>query len=170
MAKKSRIPAKAKPLASKLQSDGPVNPLELAAPLVGRVRIHEVVLAESITRRSADADMHDGGVHVAIDIGEVEFGREAEFDQFFVKPTFLLTATKKDLPDDELLLFITASFVLIYSASSLGEFTDEQIEAFAKTSGIYNAWPYWREFAQSTAARMGLPPVMVPVFRFPEPE
>ena len=39
------------------------------------------------------------------------------------------------------------------------------IEAFANTDAVYHAWPYWREFVQSSMARMGLPPIMIPLFR-----
>jgi len=43
--------------------------------------------------------------------------------------------------------------------------TDIQALAFARTNGIYNAWPYWREFVQNMIARMNLPPLVIPVFR-----
>ena len=46
---------------------------------------------------------------------------------------------------------------------------DEHLHAFSATNGVFNAWPYWREFVQNTTARMGLPtPVIVPVFRLGE--
>jgi len=39
------------------------------------------------------------------------------------------------------------------------------VRHFAETNGLYNAWPYWREFVQNTAARMSLPGLTVPVLR-----
>lgn len=41
--------------------------------------------------------------------------------------------------------------------------TDEDCHLFAELNGVYNAWPYLREFCQSSSLRMGLPiPVMLP--------
>jgi preprotein translocase subunit SecB len=39
------------------------------------------------------------------------------------------------------------------------------IKAFAKSNGMLNVWPYWREFVQSITSRAGLPPLTVPLFR-----
>jgi preprotein translocase subunit SecB len=39
------------------------------------------------------------------------------------------------------------------------------IKAFARSNGMLNVWPYWREFVQSTTSRAGLPPLTVPLFR-----
>jgi hypothetical protein len=48
----------------------------------------------------------------------------------------------------------------------------ESIEAgdevhFAWTNGMLHAWPYWREIAQTTTLRMGLPPLVVGTFKIP---
>jgi hypothetical protein len=40
-----------------------------------------------------------------------------------------------------------------------------ELKAFAATNGIHNAWPYFREYVQSSFARMLLPPLVLPVFR-----
>jgi hypothetical protein len=42
---------------------------------------------------------------------------------------------------------------------------DDVLAEFASTNGVFNAWPYWREFIQTTVARMELPPLVLPVFR-----
>lgn len=41
-------------------------------------------------------------------------------------------------------------------------------DAFAEINGIYNAFPYLREHVQSVTTRMGLPPVVLPVYRIPD--
>lgn len=43
--------------------------------------------------------------------------------------------------------------------------TPAQIKAFAKTNGMLNVWPYWREFVQAATLRAGLPPLTMPLFR-----
>jgi hypothetical protein len=43
---------------------------------------------------------------------------------------------------------------------------------FAGLNGVFNAWPYFREFLQSATTRMGIPQFVLPVFRVrkaPEP-
>lgn len=61
---------------------------------------------------------------------------------------------------------IDATFILSYSISSCDGLNDIEFNNFAQLNGIYNAWPYWREFVQSITSRMGLPTLTVPVFRF----
>ena len=66
-------------------------------------------------------------------------------------------------------LTIDASFVLTYQIDRFDGLTQEGFEQFANLNGVYNAWPYWREFVQNTIGRMGLPPLTIPVFRIVEP-
>lgn len=66
-------------------------------------------------------------------------------------------------------LTIDASFVLTYQIDSFDGLTQEGFKQFANLNGVYNAWPYWREFVQNTVGRMGLPPLTIPVFRIVEP-
>ncbi len=42
--------------------------------------------------------------------------------------------------------------------------SDEDKQSFA-ASGTFLAWPYIRQFVQSTVTQMGLPPVVLPLFR-----
>ena len=65
-------------------------------------------------------------------------------------------------------LTIDASFVLTYHIDNFEGLTQAGFEQFANLNGIYNAWPYWREFVQNMVGRMGLPPLTIPVFRIVE--
>jgi hypothetical protein len=60
-------------------------------------------------------------------------------------------------------LAIQTDFILEYLAPSFEGISQEQIDAFGKMNGVYNAWPYWREYVQSTTTRFGLPPLILPV-------
>jgi preprotein translocase subunit SecB len=62
-------------------------------------------------------------------------------------------------------LVIDATFLLLYHIRSTEGLDDEAFSSFAEANGVYNAWPYWREFVQSVTSRMGLPTLTVPVFR-----
>lgn len=60
---------------------------------------------------------------------------------------------------------IGVTFALHYALPDAARFSDAVLEEFARVNGAFNAWPYWREYVQTTAARMNLPPVVMPVFR-----
>jgi hypothetical protein len=59
------------------------------------------------------------------------------------------------------------------SATFLGEYrtakgfrpTTKELDAFLKANATFNCWPYWREYVQSSVARMDLPPTTLPFFR-----
>jgi hypothetical protein len=43
--------------------------------------------------------------------------------------------------------------------------SEPQIAAFHNGNAVFNCWPYFREFIQSTTVRMSLPPATVPFLR-----
>ena len=46
------------------------------------------------------------------------------------------------------------------------ELSSDEIKAFSQDNVAYHVWPYWREYLQSTAARMGLKEIIdVPMYR-----
>ena len=64
------------------------------------------------------------------------------------------------------LLQIQANFVLDYSIDQSAldiAASDQYAEAFGKINGIFNVWPYWREYVQSVSTRAGLPPPTMPL-------
>jgi hypothetical protein len=62
-------------------------------------------------------------------------------------------------------LIIEVAFLLSYEVRDFDGLTEEGFRQFAASNGVFNAWPYWREFVQNTVGRMGLPPLTIPVFR-----
>lgn len=48
------------------------------------------------------------------------------------------------------------------SAEALERVTDEDLLAFAGRNSMLHAWPYLREYFQSSASRLGLPRVVLP--------
>lgn len=67
-------------------------------------------------------------------------------------------------------IFIDATFLLAYKIENFERLTQKGFEQFANLNGIYNAWPYWREFVQNTVTRMGLPSLTIPVYRIVRPK
>lgn len=71
-------------------------------------------------------------------------------------------------PNDPPAVFLEAMFELAYELRDDEEDSNEDdLEHFAFANATFNAWPYWRELAQSMTQRMGIPPVVVPVFKIP---
>ena len=60
-------------------------------------------------------------------------------------------------------LHVEATFGLMYLTRSVEPIAPEVLAEFSQTVGVQNVWPYWREFVQSMTARMGLPPLRMPL-------
>ena len=60
---------------------------------------------------------------------------------------------------------IEARFAITYAIGNHDDLTEDNYEAFGQRNGVYNVWPYWREFVQSTTVRMGLPALTLPVYK-----
>lgn len=91
---------------------------------------------------------------------------------FNVKGAFHQKAHGKEKRSDtteEDLLRVACAFRLQYAFNVKGgppaDERDSFFAAFANVNGMFNAWPYVRELVHSTVARMGLPPMILPVYR-----
>lgn len=100
---------------------------------------------------------------------EINYDVEADFDKkqksVLVFPSFELKGFAEGMEEDAPSVNIQATFLLSYALERVSGIKRRNVNVFAKTNGIYNAWPYWREFVQNTIARMGLPPLVIPPFR-----
>ena len=142
------------------------NPIELAAAVAQRIEIRNVVLTRCEVNRDSELDLKRAGTLLQYGITEVGFAKDDESNLLFVLPTFILKVTQERESDTASVLSVTATFAIFYTIDSFDGLTNVDLEAFSITNGVYNAWPYWREFAQSTTARMGLEsPITLPVFR-----
>ena len=135
--------------------------MDLAVSVSERVEIMEILLRQSMTKRGAVRDGLPAKLTMSVN-AETQVDKDEKV--VCVRPRFVLSA-KYDEADDEELLRIEAQFVLRYRVTSFEGLKKVNIDAFGKLNGLYNAWPYWREFVQSTTVRMGLPPLTVPVYR-----
>jgi len=79
--------------------------------------------------------------------------------------------------DDSPVARIECEYGLQYDiddAALFAKLSEKEIELFAAYNGSVNAWPHAREFVQSMAQRMTLPPIVLPLFRpsdlLPPPE
>ncbi|MBS0198765.1 MAG: hypothetical protein JSR77_18615 [Planctomycetes bacterium] len=58
---------------------------------------------------------------------------------------------------------VEGDFKLVYIIRDLDSIPEPAFERFAKINGVYNSWPYWREFVHSAISRMNFPGLVMPV-------
>ncbi len=166
MAKKKRVTsAKATPAVPEKSAE--VSSLDIAAPLSATVQIQEVSLFETRLSMGSESSPGPDSGYIKIRIHDPLFGISHDPGDFWIIIPFSVIATRDQSSDSEQgrIFTLEASFKLFYHTDVLDSLDESIIEAFARTNGVYNAWPYWREFAQSMTSRMGLPPLTLPVFR-----
>jgi len=64
---------------------------------------------------------------------------------------------------------IGAEYVIVYDVGAPESCTPEAAKEFASRNAVFNCWPFFREFAQSLACRMGIAPVVVPLLKLSPP-
>ncbi len=145
-----------------------INPFELAIPVSDRVQIKHISTTASRARRGETERFATGGFGLKYHQAVEGVSANHDTSQITVRLSFSVVTTKDGDPELDPLMQIDATFELVYSLESFEGIEDQNLQAFACTNGVYNAWPYWREFVQSTTTRMGLPALVPPVFRFPK--
>jgi preprotein translocase subunit SecB len=135
--------------------------LNSLAPLIAAVQLHNVRLVDATATTSIRSPKDVGPVVVSLE-KEARFKKRDE-GTFFI----LATAEARVLRSgaDVALVTVKATFELEYRIPEDLAVTAGQLEAFAGLNGMFNAWPYWREFIQAMTSRMGLPPLVLPVYR-----
>ncbi len=151
----------AKPIEN--AADSRANPFELAAVVAECVELIDVHVVDC-KAGPAHAPAAEGPRDrmVPIEVAYRVEGRRLEIRQRFIAAT---PPVADNQGGDT--LAIDCTLQLTYElATDPAEVPEASIEAFAHINGLFNAWPYWREFAQNLAARMDRPGFVLPVFRF----
>jgi hypothetical protein len=65
-----------------------------------------------------------------------------------------------------------AEFSAQYRLAGSGDEHDLRpaLDEFGRHNVGYHVWPYWREYVQSTCARLGIPPIPIPMYRIHQGE
>ncbi len=150
---------------------------DLAATMAQYAELQDIVMEECSARilepRENWEDIDDSNIDAVTtttteseyDLDDQLFWVTVNCDVLFVKDLGKLLKKKK-------VLSIKVSYVLTYSYSIEGgpspKKLNDYIAAFGGINGVLNAWPYLREFVQSTTTRMGLPPFFLPLHRIQE--
>ncbi len=134
--------------------------------LIAEVEIEDVRLVEATAETKVRSPADTGAVDLLVN-------RAAEISERQDNGTFFVVAKMRtqlvpEQAQEEPLVSIETSFEIRYGLPEGFHVDPQTLTTFAETNGVYNAWPYWREFVQSMFARMGLPPVVLPVLRVRE--
>ena len=142
-------------------ADEKKDPMELVAAVSGKVRIHNVAMRTGSFR----GDFTSAGLPMCV---SYEFNATGSFDRENQKlQIHVVLGVRGAYEEDAELanppLLIQAEYVLDYTVDSKEDVGDEHIDAFSRINGVYNVWPYWREYVQSTTVRLGAPPLTLPL-------
>jgi hypothetical protein len=81
---------------------------------------------------------------------------------FFYATGVRLVEKKDNDTEENLFLEITATFNALYRADE--KLNTEILKAFSEQNVGYHVWPYWREFTQSSCARLNIPSLEIPFY------
>lgn len=152
------------------EQNQPESDYKRAAIVARNVQLLDVYLSSLETGLEADRQVvlhHDDW---SVDVGHSEdFSLSREQSLLTVRAQLRLAISGNHGEKEVDALRLRALFHLEYEIRLEGAPDDDELQpllqSFARVNGIYNAWPYFRELAQTTTARMGIPPIVLPVYR-----
>lgn len=134
-----------------------------------RVQIDSVRLKMSSSRLSVDGDKIPTHIEVRHSTRAAK-DSQSNVVRVLVRCEFIATYDGATVAPDKSPVHILAIFDVAYNLLGDGEPSSTELDAFGELNGMYNTWPYWREYVQSTLCRMGLPPYTLPVLPPTQPK
>lgn len=137
--------------------------------VIGRVQLTDVRLIDAkVQTRIRDANRARDAQLTMRHAAQVILRK----DNAFLIAAQMQAAVVRDADSDkgEPLVTMSITYALEYALEGTSEVSEGTLAEFARVNGAFNAWPYWREYIQTTSARMNLPPIVLPVFRVVSPE
>jgi hypothetical protein len=135
--------------------------------LIAAVDLEQIRLIEVKGRTSISSPEELGEAELKID-GKTEARRDTGSDMVIVIATLETTLLPKRAPTEPGLSLLCV-FELKYRVPASVDAPQDVLSEFARTNGLYNAWPYCRELVQNTVTRMALPPLLIPLLKFNRP-
>lgn len=143
-----------------------------AGEVAGRSEIEDVRLVES----KVDApEFHDPGKPLQFQfVSTPSVHYEDDAEAFVISVQYDLSVSQHSADEDDAsevtVANVSFTYAALYSKLIDDRFTDDALEAFAKTTGSFAVYPYAREYVQDVTGRLGLPPLTLGLFKIdPEP-
>jgi preprotein translocase subunit SecB len=141
-----------------------IESLKEIAPLIAAVQIRDIRLVEAGVSTSVRSATEAGEIkfEVATSADVKEYNKDEGI--FWVLAQIKIRLIPVE-PEKDAVVSVSAAFEIKYSLPKELRASQKQLNTFARINGVFNAWPYWREFVQNMVARMYLPTITLPVFR-----
>jgi hypothetical protein len=102
---------------------------------------------------------------VASTVGFTRPKIDREDERFLVSST-LVFSLHAETDNNTAIATLRATIELAYvHKKDQPAIADEDLQEFANVNAPFNAWGYWREYVQSSLARLELPAARIPLFR-----
>jgi preprotein translocase subunit SecB len=137
--------------------------LQRISHIIAAVQLQSVRLVESTAKANIRSPKEVGKIDMFVDTS-TQPPELPEDGLLYIQPTIHTLVTSQD----KTVVSIMATYELIYIIPKELKVTQDELNDFARLNAMFNVWPYWREFVQSTITRMNLPPLVLPLFRVKE--
>jgi hypothetical protein len=156
-----------KPSPSVELETAPGSDLELASPVAAIVNLVEILVEECWAKRTPQGFEKIDDVQITLEQEAGEINVMKDKSLFNVRITNSVKVYKEEHPveSSEPCVSIRCSYVMVYSVPDFEGLASENFKAFAKTSGFFSLWPFWREYVYSTSLRLAVPPIVLPTYR-----
>ena len=144
-----------------------IESLKEIAPLIAAVQIRDIRLVEAGVSTSVRSANEAGEIkfEVATSADVKEYNKDEGIFWVLAQIKIRLIPVEPEKDAKDAVVSLSAAFEIEYSLPKELRASQKQLNTFARINGVFNAWPYWREFVQNMVARMNLPTITLPVFR-----
>ena len=139
---------------------------KLPLRLVAAVTIKRIRLIDASVRAKISSTEKAGPLEIDYAWSASATGRDKD-GTFRIVPYMEARVSRKGAKTS--VVTVKAAFELTYGLPKGFAVTRRELEDFAETNGVFNAWPYWREFIQNMFARMDLRQPTLPLYRVAAP-
>ena len=94
-----------------------------------------------------------------------KFGHSLDEESKWLIGFVVLELNGKSKKDGDVLFEFENSFALVYSLEGKRKISSDTIKDFLNTTAVFSAYPHHRELIQSQSVRMGLFPIVLPLFK-----
>lgn len=133
--------------------------------LISVVEIDDARLIEGSAKTTISAEQVSPSHMLLKNRAIVSQGLEAGEGVFRVRVAVDVQIVPQGQPDAPPTIAFRVVHELSYRVPAALSFSAETLDSFARFNAVFNAWPYWREYVQNATAQMGLPRLILPVFR-----
>ena len=96
---------------------------------------------------------------------QISSGTDSDPHLILVNCSFDVSISREDSGDSAQVANIRSSFTAAFTADSDNDFSDQELQAFANTTGVFAIYPYAREYVSDCPRRLGLPTLVLDLFK-----